>query len=154
MSLPNYGIFDEKRIFTPGSGPEVITWRGHTLGLLVCEDVWSARLPKELGKQGAELLIVINASPFEAGKLAQRKKVAARAVNSSGLPLVYVNAVGGQDDIVFDGGSFVLDAKGKLVAQLPEFEEDVVILWRPEGDRIRAAHSLLQPRRMTASGPR
>lgn len=128
VMLPNYSVFDEKRIFTQGGNPAVVRWRGLKLGLLVCEDVWSDRLAAELGMQGADLLIVINASPFETGKLAQRKKVAAAAVKKTRLPLVYVNMVGGQDDIVFDGGSFVLDPKGKCVAQMAEFTEAVLVI--------------------------
>lgn len=136
VMLPNYSVFDEKRIFTPGAGPKVIRWRGRKLGILVCEDVWSDRLPKELGKQGADLLIVINASPFEAHKLVRRQEVAARAAKSAGAPLVYVNCIGGQDDIVFDGNSFMLNAKGKVVAQLPEFEEILVILSETKGLKV------------------
>jgi len=126
--LPNYGIFDEKRLFTPGGGPKIASWRGIKLGLLVCEDIWNGGLAGELAKQGAQLLITINASPFEAGKLAQRKEVAAAAVKGARVPLIYVNTVGGQDDIVFDGGSFMLDADGKTIAQLPEFNEHLAIL--------------------------
>jgi len=149
VMLPNYSIFDEKRIFTPGVGPHVITWRGHKLGLLVCEDVWSERLPKALGKQGAELLIVINASPFETGKLAQRKAIMAKAVKATRLPLVYVNTVGGQDDIVFDGGSFILSAQGKCVLQMREFEEDVAIVKRGTWNVEPASHATCHVPRST-----
>ena len=121
--LPNYGVFDEKRLFVAGETQKAFTWRGMKLGLLVCEDIWHSKLAKNLAQQGAELLIVINASPFEAGKLAQRKAVAAEAVAQAGIPLVYVNMVGGQDDIVFDGGSFVMSAGGDVVLQMAEFEE-------------------------------
>lgn len=138
IMLPNYSIFDEKRIFTPGSGPKVIKWRGRKIGILVCEDVWSQRLPRELGKQGAKLLIVINASPFEAGKLKKRQHVAAQAAKAAKRPLVYVNCVGGQDDIVFDGGSFIMDAGGKVTAQMPEFSEELhtVILSAAKNPKI------------------
>ncbi len=128
ICLPNYGIFDEKRIFCAGDGPKAAQWRGMKIGFLICEDVWNSTLSAALKKQGAELLIVINASPFETGKLAQRKKVAAQAVKRTGLPLIYVNTVGGQDDIVFDGGSFALDAKGRVAAQLTEFREHLEII--------------------------
>ena len=121
--LPNYGVFDEKRIFAQGSAPKVVHWRGVKLGLLVCEDVWTAELAASLKRQGAAWLIAINASPFEAGKLAYRKKEMAKVLKKAKLPLVYVNMVGGQDDLVFDGGSFVMNASGKVTAQLPEFEE-------------------------------
>ncbi|MDE3059883.1 MAG: NAD+ synthase [Pseudomonadota bacterium] len=125
--LPNYSVFDEKRIFTPGDGPMIIKCGGRKLGLLVCEDVWSNRLPRELSAKGIDLLVVINASPFEAGKPLRRREVAAAAAKKAGAPLVYVNMVGGQDDIVFDGGSFVLDAKGRCVLQMAEFEEGLGI---------------------------
>jgi NAD+ synthase len=121
--LPNYGIFDEQRLFRAGSGPKAFAWRGVTIGLLVCEDVWNPVLSEELKRQGAQLLLVINASPFEAGKLQQRREGAKAAVQAAGLPLVYVNMVGGQDDIVFDGGSFAMAADGRMCAQLPEFRE-------------------------------
>jgi len=136
--LPNYGIFDEKRIFAEGSGPKVVQWRNHRLGLLICEDIWADHLSLDLKKQGAELLIVINASPFESGKLQQRKEVAARAVKASGLPLIYVNTVGGQDDIVFDGGSFMMAADAQVVYQLPEFEEVLVVYCHPAGREASA----------------
>jgi len=125
--LPNYGIFDEKRLFD-SEVPEVIGWRGHKLGVLVCEDVWSPDLAVELQEQGAEILIVINASPFEIGKMESRLEVSRAAVEASNLPLVYVNLVGGQDDIVFDGGSFALAADGKITAQLLQFEEIVCVI--------------------------
>ena len=121
--LPNYDVFDEKRLFSPGAGPQAIQWRGHTIGIMVCEDMWYPALAAEFKKQNAELLIVINASPFEAGKLAQRHEVAAEAVRQSGTPLIYVNTIGGQDDLVFDGGSFAMSGQGEVVMQMPEFEE-------------------------------
>jgi NAD+ synthase len=127
VMLPNYGIFDEKRIFSTGEAPKVFSWRGMTLGMLVCEDVWNPELPESLKRNGAELLIVVNASPFEAGKMAQRKEV----VRGVGVPLVYANMVGGQDDIVFDGGSFVMAADGKVVMQMAEFEEGLAVFAYP-----------------------
>ncbi len=125
--LPNYGIFDEKRVFDAGEGT-VIEWRSTKLGILICEDMWSADAPMHLKAQGAELLIIMNASPFEAGKLAHRREVAGIVATETELPLVYVNLVGGQDDIVFDGGSFALSASGEVVAQLPEFEENLYVI--------------------------
>jgi len=129
-SLPNYGIFDEKRIFSTGKPPQVVECCGIKLGILICEDVWNGKQAAALKKQGAELVVVINASPFEIEKLARRKAVAAEAVALCGVPLVYVNTVGGQDDIVFDGGSFVMDENGAIVLQMAEFKEalDIVIL--------------------------
>lgn len=129
--LPNYGVFDEKRLFSAGEGPRVAQWRGHTLGILVCEDVWDMSLAEQLKYQGAELLIAINASPFEAGKMEQRLAMARDAVRASGTPLVYVNLVGGQDDIVFDGGSFVMSAAGEIVTQAECFAEAVITAQDP-----------------------
>ncbi len=128
--LPNYGVFDEKRLFAPGEGPVVCEWRGVRLGMMVCEDMWYPAMSAEHARQEAELLVVINASPFEAGKLSQRKDVAARAVAQAGVPLVYANMVGAQDDIVFDGGSFAMAADGRLLHQSPEFDTacDIVAL--------------------------
>jgi len=131
-ALPNYGVFDEKRVFCTGTGPKIIKWRGERLGILVCEDTWVPELSKALAKQKPSLVISINASPFEAGKLARRKKIAAAVAKAAKAPLVYVNMVGGQDDIVFDGGSFAVDKQGKLTAQLPEFVETVAIASRTE----------------------
>ena len=122
--LPNSGIFDEKRLFAPGKGPKAVSFRGHKLGILICEDVWHRENIAALKKQKASMAIVINASPFEAGKLKHRKQICAQAK----LPLIYVNQIGGQDDIVFDGGSFVMDAKGKVVTQFPEFAEHVAMV--------------------------
>jgi len=139
-ALPNYGVFDEKRIFSIGAGPKVIKWRGERLGILVCEDTWVPSLSKALGKQKPSLVISINASPFEAGKLARRKKIAAAAAKTAKAPLIYVNMVGGQDDIVFDGGSFAVEKQGKLTAQLPEFVETVVIIPSPGGGGLGRGH--------------
>lgn len=134
--LPNEGIFDEKRLFGAES-PETIPWRGHMLGIMICEDVWHEHVANAHKSQGAELLIVINASPFELGKMYARQKIISDTVGKNNLPLVYVNLVGGQDDIVFDGGSFVFTSPshlegeggvgGRPAYQMKEFEEDVQI---------------------------
>jgi len=125
--LPNEGIFDEKRLFSPGNGAGIIRWRGVSLGILICEDMWHIEQAAALKKKGAELLIVMNASPYEIGKLEQRKGLAALAVKKAGVPLIYVNAVGGQDDIVFDGGSFIMADDATLARQLKEFSENLEI---------------------------
>lgn len=119
--LPNYGVFDEKRHFTPGHHTRVFEWNGVRLGLLVCEDVWFMNDAQEIASQHANLVLVINASPFEVGKLAMRKKVVGRAAQVAGMPIAYANMVGGQDDIVFDGGSFMVNEEGYVVAQAPKF---------------------------------
>ena len=145
--LPNYGVFDEKRLFSAGRGPVAVQWRGLTLGILICEDIWYPSLAADFKQQGAELLVVINASPFEAGKLLQRKQVAAEAVAKAGIPLVYVNMVGGQDDLVFDGGSFVMSADGKVARQLAEFSEafEIVAMQKQNKNWRIAASSQQQP---------
>lgn len=126
--LPNYGVFDEKRLFAAGNGAEVINWRGHKIIILVCEDVWGIELSGLLKEKSAEMVFVINASPFETGKYAQRIEVARKAVAAAKAPLVYVNLIGGQDELVFDGGSFTMDANGEITKQLPQFVESVSLL--------------------------
>jgi NAD+ synthase len=121
--LPNYGVFDEKRVFKPGPLPEPVSFRGRKLGLLVCEDMWTPTVTGHLKARGAEILLVPNGSPFELGKGAQRAELARARVIETGLPLVYVNQVGGQDELVFDGTSFAVSADGALAARLPSFSE-------------------------------
>ncbi|MCM0020767.1 MAG: NAD+ synthase, partial [Tagaea sp.] len=123
--LPNYGVFDEKRVFAAGPLPGPVVFRGLRLGLMICEDMWFADSAECLAESGAEILVVPNGSPFETGKLDERKGLAARRVGETGLPLVYVNQIGGQDELVFDGASFVLGADAGLAAQAPAFAEDV-----------------------------
>ena len=121
--LPNYKVFDEKRYFSAGSQPTVASVRGFKLGLLVCEDIWEPQAAQLARAAGAQLLLVINASPYEIHKQREREdKARARAVDV-GLPLAYVNLLGGQDELVFDGNSFVTDAQGEVVMRAPPFEE-------------------------------
>lgn len=122
MMLPNYGVFDEKRYFTPGHAAKVFEWNGMRLSLMICEDIWHLQQAQEAAKQHAEMIIVINASPFERGKLMARKKVVALAAQVAHAPIIYVNMVGGQDDVVFDGGSFVVSASGYVAAKAQQFE--------------------------------
>jgi predicted amidohydrolase len=126
--LPNYGVFDEKRWFAP-SGPQApLPWCGGRLGVLLCEDTWAPEPTAALAEQGANLLVSLNASPFEGPDKHARRLATARArVAEVGLPLAYVNCVGGQDNLVFDGGSFALDAGGAIVLQAPFFEEGTYI---------------------------
>lgn len=125
--LPNYGVFDEKRVFAVGNPPEVVDWRGIKLGLLICEEVWDVEAAKSIAAQGAELLLVQNASPYHIGKAGQRKAVVEAATAATGLPLVYLNLVGGQDELVFDGRSYVVDPAGRDVARLGAFREELGI---------------------------
>jgi NAD+ synthase len=126
--LPNYGVFDEKRIFEAGSLPEPIIYKDISLGVMSCEDMWDPAVAKHLKENGAEILIVLNASPFENGKTGERVKRARARFAETGLSVVYVNQVGGQDELVFDGGSFVIDDQGHVVGYLPSFEEKTMSL--------------------------
>ena len=134
--LPNYGVFDEKRVFAPGPIPEPVVFRGVCLGLPICEDIWSPACPAHLARQGAELLLVPNGSPFEVDKFHQRLDLAAHRVAETGLPLAYVNQAGGQDELVFDGGSFVMNPNGTLAHLLPFWREALVVTrWRRQNSR-------------------
>ena len=121
--LPNYGVFDEKRVFTPGPLPEPVKFRGIKIGVPICEDIWTANVAAHLAQSGAELLLVPNGSPFEMGKFSTRLELARARARETGLPLAYVNQIGGQDELVFDGRSFVVDGKGRLVRLMPGWEE-------------------------------
>jgi NAD+ synthase len=137
-NLPNYGVFDEKRVFAAGPMPEPIEWRGVKLGVPVCEDIWSEEVCTALAERGAGLLIVPNGSPYWIDKQQVRCGVAATRVAETGLPLAYVNQVGGQDELVFDGASFVLNGDGTLAVQMPAWEQAVGMTeWRREAGRWR-----------------
>ncbi len=123
--LPNYRVFDEKRYFTPGEQPCVVELDGIRLGLIICEDIWEQEPARAALAAGAELLLVINASPYEQGKQRERETIVRQRVAETGLPVAYVNLVGGQDELVFDGGSFVLDREGAVLLRAPAFGEDV-----------------------------
>ncbi|GGJ08297.1 NAD+ synthase [Neoroseomonas lacus] len=136
--LPNYGVFDEKRVFDAGPVPGPIPFRGFRIGLMVCEDWWLPTCAETLCETGAEMLLSINGSPFEADKHdRQRLPLAVTRVVETGLPFVFLAQVGSQDEIVFDGASFVLNPDRSLAALLPSFAEDVRLTeWRREGDRL------------------
>jgi NAD+ synthase (glutamine-hydrolysing) len=121
--LPNYKVFDEKRYFRAGAQPTVAACCGFQVGLLVCEDIWGPEAAQMARSAGAELLVVANASPYEIHKQREREEVVRAHVQEVNLPLLYVNRVGGQDELVFDGHSFVMDAQGVLVARAPAFVE-------------------------------
>ncbi len=125
--LPNYGVFDEKRVFAAGPLPQPMTVRGLTIGVPVCEDIWTGAVTGALAQRGARLLLVPNGSPFEAGKEDVRLELARARARETGLPLIYLNQVGGQDELVFDGASFVLNADGQTALALPGWEEKTVI---------------------------
>ncbi|MEM7654071.1 MAG: nitrilase-related carbon-nitrogen hydrolase, partial [Pseudomonadota bacterium] len=121
--LPNYGVFDEKRVFAAGPLPGPVNIRGVRMGVMTCEDMWSADVAECLEESGAEILVVPNGSPFEFGKGDERMQHAVSRVTETGLPLIYVNQIAGQDELVFDGGSFVLNADRTLPVQMPAFRE-------------------------------
>ena len=123
--LPNYGVFDEKRVFSAGPMPGPAVFKGVRLGIPICEDIWTPDVPECLLETGAEILVVPNGSPFETDKVDERINLAVARTKETGLPLVYVNQVGGQDELVFDGASFVLNADQSLAVQLPSWRETV-----------------------------
>jgi len=135
-NLPNYGVFDEKRVFAPGPLPEPIQFRGVCLGVPICEDIWAEEVCRSLVRAGAEILIVPNGSPYWMGKQETRYGVAETRVAETRLPLAYLNQVGGQDELAFDGASFVLNADGERAVQLPAWEAAIAVTdWRHEDGR-------------------
>jgi NAD+ synthase len=126
-TLPNYGVFDEYRVFEAGPPPMPVEIRGVPIGLPICEDIWVSDVVTCLKETGAQLLVSPNGSPFEANKHSLRLHQAQARVKQSGLPLIYVNQVGGQDELVFDGASFILDGEGALMHQLPDWQEAVTL---------------------------
>ena len=120
--LPNYKVFDEKRYFTASPEATVIEFHGIRCGLLICEDIWEREPVRRAKSAGAEFLIVINGSPYELNYQARRERVAADRVRDVGLPMTYVNVLGGQDELIFDGGAFSMNAAGEVVRRAPAFE--------------------------------
>ncbi|HQY33707.1 MAG TPA: NAD+ synthase [Actinotalea sp.] len=143
--LPNYGVFDEFRIFSPGQDQCVVEVDGRRLGLVICEDIWQDGGPVSLmDEAGIDLLVVLNGSPYEEGKGHVRAELAARRAREVGAPVVYVNMVGGQDDLVFDGGSFVVGADGTALAGAPQFVEHLLV-WDLPDDGVAASPGVLAP---------
>jgi NAD+ synthetase len=141
QSLPNYGVFDEIRTFQAGQDACVFEWQGIRFGINICEDIWSPDVPQRTQAAGAEALLVLNASPFHSNKIKERHQIAQDRVRESGIPLFYANLVGGQDELVFDGGSFVVDHQGNLVAQAPLFDETALIVEWADGRIQRHAEN-------------
>jgi NAD+ synthase len=134
VDLPNYGVFDEKRVFTPGPLPGPVTFRGVRIGLPICEDIWREEVVECLAETGAEILLSPNGSPYRRGVRDERMGVAVPRVVESGLPLVYLNQVGGQDELVFEGASFALNADASLAVQMPAFQESLALTrWEKKG---------------------
>jgi NAD+ synthase len=148
-NLPNYGVFDEKRLFARGPAAGPVTIRGVRVGVPICEDIWLEEseqyenVVETLAETGAEILVVPNGSPYARDKNDVRLSVAVARVTESGLPLIYLNEVGGQDELVFDGASFALNADLSVAAQLPAFVESVTTLrWIRDGDSWRCSEAI------------
>jgi NAD+ synthase len=146
VDLPNYGVFDEKRVFAAGPMPGPIVMNGIRIGIPICEDIWGPEVVECLAETGGEILLVPNGSPYWRGKTEQRLNVAINRVVEAGLPLIYVNQVGGQDELVFDGASFAINADRSIGFQLPEFVEAIVTTnWSRVGGIWRCAEGPVAP---------
>ncbi len=145
-ALPNYGVFDEKRIFEAGPLPGPVNFRGVRLGVMVCEDMWTVDVAECLEESGAEILTVLNGSPFEQDNWDTRLNLAVARATECRMPLIYVNQVGGQDELVFDGASFVIGADASLRAQSPAWESSVQMTeWSRDGDTWSCAETDRHP---------
>ncbi|HUI13847.1 MAG TPA: NAD+ synthase [Xanthobacteraceae bacterium] len=151
VNLPNYGVFDEKRVFASGPVPGPVSFRGVRLGLPICEDTWTdwgdyENVVECLAETGAEILVVPNGSPYWRDKIDVRLNVCVARVTEAALPLIYVNQVGGQDELVFDGASFALNADRSIALQLPAFKETIVTThWSRSGETWRCAPGPMAP---------
>ena len=134
--LPNYGVFDEQRYFTAGSTPCVFEFNGVFIGLTICEDVWKKGIIANVKQARAELLLTLNASPFNTGKIHQREAVICDQIKDVEIPLLYVNQVGGQDELIFDGASFAANAQGEIVFRATEFQEQISVVEFHNGDFV------------------
>lgn len=145
-NLPNYGVFDEWRVFSPGPLSEPVEFKGHKLGIIICEDIWFDEGAKHLKERGAEILLSPNGSPYNLTKRERRHEIISARVRETGLPLVYVNQIGGQDDLVYDGGSMAYDGSGKKIFQAPFCESYVGLLEQPvkDQDDLTAIYDVLK----------
>ncbi|MCX5750395.1 MAG: NAD+ synthase [Candidatus Saganbacteria bacterium] len=135
MNLPNYAVFDEKRYFQEGKNPVIVKYKGIKIGLGICEDLWVEKGPYlEEAKKGADLILNINASPYSIGKIKARHKIVKKIAQKTKAHIVYVNTVGGQEELIFDGGSMIADPKGKVIASAKQYEEDLLV-FNLEGSR-------------------
>ena len=136
--LPNYGVFDEKRVFDAGPLPEPVIFSDARIGLPICEDIWRDDVTRHLALRGVQLMLVPNGSPFEVDKFAHRLELARARVAETSTPLAYINQVGGQDELVFDGGSFVMNADGSLACVMPFWREALALTrWTLDGKSFR-----------------
>jgi NAD+ synthase (glutamine-hydrolysing) len=146
QDLPNYAVFDEKRYFKPGNSALVVEKNGVRVALTVCEDIWNRAIAPQARAAGAELILNINGSPYHVGKRALRLETLRRATREGGLPIIYGNLVGGQDELIFDGGSMVVDMHGEVVASASEFEEELfVVSVERDGDALRFSGPKREP---------
>jgi NAD+ synthase len=144
--LPNYGVFDEKRVFTPGPMPEPINFRGTLIGVPVCEDIWTSAVTTHLANTGAEFFLVPNGSPFESRKFSTRLELARDRARETRRALAYINRIGGQDELVFDGRSFVVDRNGELVRAIAGWQESIDLArWTRTGDGWTCEPGPLEP---------
>ncbi|CAM4125589.1 NAD+ synthase [Bordetella muralis] len=145
--LPNYSVFDEQRYFTAADDALVFEVKGVRFGVNICEDIWFAGAPRAAAQAGAQVLLVPNASPYNTGKQDERLHVARRCVQDTGCAVIYANMVGGQDELVFDGASFALDAQGQPAARLPDYTEGVNVVEVDAGGAVRpvSAHADVKP---------
>ncbi len=145
--LPNYQVFDERRYFKAGNQPCIAEVNGLRLGFTICEDLWDEGPTSQLACESLDLLVNINASPFHRGKAMERRRLLARRAGAIGAPITYVNLVGGQDELVFDGGSLVVDSGGAALVQAPQFEAGLfpVVFEQSSSGRYEPASGLLAP---------
>ena len=145
--LPNYQVFDERRYFKAGNQPCIAEVNGLRLGFTICEDLWDEGPTSQLACESLDLLVNINASPFHRGKVMERRRLLARRAGAIGAPITYVNLVGGQDELVFDGGSLVVDSGGAALVQAPQFEAGLfpVVFEQSSSGRYEPASGLLAP---------
>lgn len=144
--LPEYGVFDEDRVFTPGKDLCIITIEGHKLGLAICEDLWYPDIVQKYAKENVEGLLIINASPYEWGKQTTRELIIKNHLSAANLPGIYVNCVGGQDELVFDGASFSVDNQGQIRAHLHPFRE-LLTIWNFPIQKEQKTTALALPQR-------
>jgi NAD+ synthase (glutamine-hydrolysing) len=144
--LPNYRVFDEERYFEPGNAPCVVDIDGIRVGFIICEDVWFAAPARQAKEAGARVIVVPNGSPYHTRQQEARREQLGARVRETGLPFVYANRVGGQDELVFDGASFVMNAHGEVVQQMPAWHETIALATLDEGGAPRPVRGTLDPR--------
>ncbi len=137
QALPNYGVFDEVRYFSAGDAVCLFEFNGAVIGLTICEDVWREGMVAQNKAAGADLLLTLNASPFQSGKILQREEIVCRQAQAAQLPIVYVNQIGGQDELIFDGASFVVNHNGEIVFRAEEFKPQISVVEFVDGEPVK-----------------